>query len=150
MFVLRESPCGRGCLRNVGVEGGRETNPIFVFLFFLLLGFPRRLPFFMEQQETNSQSKQPILKTKNIRYAFSTIATSHSMRLFRIIHDVSYEICRRCSLLSFFLANPIVINRTRFVNEVRETSPCVRTFTRTFILQALRSRVVVRNDLHLL
>ena len=138
------------CLRNMGIEGGRETNPIFVFLFFLLLGFPRRLPFFMEQQETNSQSKQPILKTKNIRYAFSTIATSHSMRLFRIIHDVSYEICRRCSLLSFFLANPIVINRTRFVNEVRETSPCVRTFTRTFILQALRSRVVVRNDLHLL
>ena len=34
MFFLRESPCGRGCLRNVGVEGGRETNPIFVFLFF--------------------------------------------------------------------------------------------------------------------
>ena len=97
------------CLRNMGVEGGRETNPIFVFLFFLLLGFPRRLPFFRAQQETNSQPKQPILKTKNIRYAFSTIATSHSMRLFREIHDVSYKICRRCSLLSFFLANPIVI-----------------------------------------
>jgi hypothetical protein len=119
VFVLRESPCGRGCLRNMGVEGGRETNPIFVFLFFLLLGFPRRLPFFMEQQETNSQSKQPILKTKNIRYAFSTLATSHSMRLFREIHDVSYKICRRCSLLSFFLAQPHShINRTRFVELV--------------------------------
>ena len=106
------------CLRNMGIEGGRETNPIFVFLFFLLLGFPRRLPFFRAQQETKSQPKQPILKTKNIRYAFSTLATSHSMRLFRIIHDVSYEICRRCSLLSFFLANPIVINRTRFVKLV--------------------------------
>ena len=133
MFVLRESPCGRGCLRNMGVEGGRETNPIFVFLFFLLLGFPRRLPFFRAQEETKSQPKQPILKTKNIRYAFSTIATSHSMRLFREIHDVSYKICRRCSLLSFFLANPIAYKP----NKVRGTSPCVRTFTRTFILQAL-------------
>ena len=51
--------------------------------------------------------------------------------------------------ICLFLATRIVTS-TEQAPRVRGTSPCVGNFTRTFILQALRGRVVVRKGLRLL